>query len=469
MDIEKYKQIVYDLHLRAFDRRPDNKAVVFWAHALHSGEKTELDLVSFVIKSVEYHSRVLVKFRSVWLEIVGYEFDERLFESFFETTRDDFKIVIEDDIIEFIKKSDQYASKVTGLVTTLFLSRHNRFPTSQELELYLSKFLGPDEYTITMLESDMNVNNNIQPPIKSKERVLVDTVYKDKTEDEREELATLLSRLKNDDHALLDVLCAPQKQTPMYVDYDFLTAFETQFGRPIYIQEYVKYFENRKHLNLEDLKKTHNHRYHEIHNTLEKYLTQSLTEHEFVKDYLFKMDDPEFVSTFNKNIVYDSTYMSLMSDNIAKRYTELYDEQLEIVDIAYIFERVQVAHLELNDIRLDDNLMAFKAETDEIIKRVYKLYMDIYERAPDRNELLETFNSYRTASRSKVKFEEIDKHIEKELMACMEFHDIIKKRIKVQKKDISVSNLFKVLSRVLDEIGDIGISQLDDHIKTHFL
>jgi len=481
MDIEKYKTVVYDLQLRAFDRKPDSKVVMFWASALSSGEKSEIDLVTFVIKSVEYHTRVMAKFKSMWSEIVGTDFEQHvaIFDQFFAKIAAEFKIVSEEDIVLYIKTTEPFVFKVSSLITTLFTSKTGRSPVQADIESFLTKFQSINDYTISMLEADIDAFERgvscitvlplspVPVPL-ALERETVDLVFPEKSLEQRVALAERMALLKRDDRALLDVLCTPEpKPVSIVIDHAFVTSFETVFGRPIYIQEYAKYFAIRGDIDLARVRQTHIDRYHEIHNMLAKFLAKKLTEHDYVRDYLNRMDDPEFVRALNDDIVYDPIYISLMSTNISKRYTQMYDEQLETSEVAYIFERVQKAHLELEDARLDDHLIAFKSETDEIIKRVYKLYTDIYERMPERSELLEKFNNYRAASRSGVSFETIDAKIEVELMTCLEFHDIIKKRIRAVKKDIPVSDMFKVLSQIIANLGNIRISELDAHIKEY--
>lgn len=470
--MEHHKTAVYSLHLRAFDRKPDPKAVTFWAAALHTGEKTEADLVAYVVKSVEYHSRVMAKFKSAWLEIVGTgEHVAVVFDDFFAKVTAELKIVSEEDIIMHIKSSEPFVNRATALIATLFTSKTSTAPLQSVVDMFLVKFQAPGEYTICMLEADIDAfcrgGSEVAgaAPEPSKECEVVDAAFPNKSAEERQALAARMVALKADDAALLDVLCAPAKPAPIDIDHGFVTAFEAEFGRPIYIQEYAKYFEARRGLDVAALRRSHTDRFHEVHNMHQKYFAQDLTEHAYVCDFLDLMDDPEFFRAYSADIVYNPAYVALMTANISKRYTQVYDEQLEAPEVAYIFERVQAAHLELDDSRLGDHLLAFKSETDEIVKRVYKLYMDIYERTPDRAELFDKFTSYRDASRAGGAFEAIDERIERELMACLEFHDIVKKRIRAVKEDMPVSELFKVLTRVLGELAEVRIANLDDRIR----
>jgi len=188
-----------------------------------------------------------------------------------------------------------------------------------------------------------------------------------------------------------------------------------------------------------------------------------LSEYEYVKKYLFKVDTVDFIKNFIKNIVHDERYISKMKANINKLYQTLYDEILENTDVDYIFDKLQKNFVNLDDEKIDEYLMEFKKEADEIVNRIFKLYMEIYERSPERNELIEKSLYYRRKYVN-LSFDQIDKIIEKELMLCLEFHDIIKNKIRKFKPNITTSDTYKCLSNVIEKLNDLDLISLDTFI-----
>jgi hypothetical protein len=491
---DSIKKFVHDAYANALDRKPDSKTLTFWANAITSGNKSEGDLVTFLVTCSEYKMRVLSKFKSIWFELVSCDIDAHIFDSFFESmSTKTTGFITEKDIIKYIKFRPEYEQKVTNLINTMFSARYNREPTKDELCHFIAKFRPQDDdqghnYNITMLESDIDELSKSSSPEqvspaplqqgsndKTDTSVVIDTtsVLEDITKRYihvcKERLATIdeggfTEFMKNPEY-MIDVYQRHKNPPPLTLDNEFVREFEDTFKRPIFVQEYAKYVHLKNNLALETLLQSHLKNFGDMRGVYDKYYCSELSEHEYVSKYLWDMNDPNFLEEFSKSIVLSETYVTKMKERITNRYSQTYDEQLDKVDVDYIFEKVQSARVGVHDVWLDEFLLFFKNETDEIIKRVFSLYMTIYERVPERNELFDKALYYRSASRKNEMFDKVDEVIERELMQCLEFHDIIKKRIKTIKPDVTVSGLFSILSLIIEKLPTIRITELDENIR----
>lgn len=465
-DEQQIKKYIVDTYVLALDRKPDNKTITFWMNSISSGNKSNNDLVSFLMNSEEYKTRLLSKFKSWWFELIGFDIEDNMINTFLaQVSKNTNEFITEADIHKCIKHSTEYEAKCTFLITSLFFARHNRDPSTTELGIFLQRFRDENLcYSISMLESDI-------------ENITQESMHASSLEtDTSTDLLRFCMRwmieptarefIKEYNSTFLDRSDKTEQNNHMLtLDLDLIKDFEETFKRPIFVQEYAKYVRQKDNLVMETLLHSHLKSFGDMKEIFEKYHSKGLSEHEYISNYLVKMDDPNFINEFSQNIVLSDMYISKMKDKILARYLITYDEQLEPVDVDYIFEKVQNARVGLHDVWLDDFLLCFKNETDEIIKRVFSLYMTIYERAPDRSELFDKALYYRTASRKNEMFDAVDDAIERELMQCLEFHDVIKKRIKLSKADISVSMLFKVLSHIIDILPTLRVSLLDDAIR----
>lgn len=441
------KYIIQDLYFKAFDMKPDNKMFTYWTNAIQSGEKTESDFVQFILNGNEYKSRILSKFKSLWCEIIGTEFDESIVQRFLGESQTVVGIL---EIKTFLKSTDTYKNKITNVIVTMFNSRFDKDPSKDEIICYISKFQANEDYSISTLERDLKYSNK---------DLVHDFCMKNKIT-ETNEIYDEYVKLKNDDNYLLEFITGPVITNNVELDFAFIDEFERTYDRPIYVQEYSKYYNARKSTDMNTLHTNHVEKFKTMKNILSKYTDYDLVEHEYVRKFLLKIELPDFIENFGNNIVYDEVYITKMKSNIILMYERLYDERLDDADVSYIFDKVQKQRVDIKDQRLDDFLLEFKKETDDIVNRIFKLYMEIYERTPDKIELLEKSFCYRRQE----SFDDVDKVIEKELMSCLEFHDIIKQRIRKIKQDINISDVYKMLSLVITKLDTLRIDMLNDFI-----
>lgn len=444
------KTTIQTVYSKAFDVKPDNKITTYWVNAIQNGEKTIDDYTQFIKNSNDYKSRVMSKCKSLWCEIIGTEFDSNVVLDFLEQS----SIVIgSEDIRMFLKNTNIYKEKIRCVVMYVFQSRFNKEPSEEDILYYIGKFQNNDNYSISSLESDIKYWNK---------DVICDFCSQKNISDSSKVYEEYV-KLKSDDMYMLEFITKPHLEsecTAIALDNDFITRFETVFGRPMYIQEYSKYFDARKSMCISSLHAEHNKQYAAMKDVHKKYIAYDLKEYEYIQMFLFSIGTPNFVEEFSNNIVFNEKYIAKMKDNIINMYKNVYDEQLESVDVDYVFDKVQKQQLHLDDPRLDEILLDFKQETDDIVTRIFKLYMEIYERTPDKSELVEKAFCYRR----KDSFDGVDRVIEKELMACLEFHDIIKKKIRKLKPDVNVSDVYKMLSIVITKLDTLRITGIDEFI-----
>lgn len=443
----EFKNNIQDLYFKAFEMKPDSKMSTYWTNSIANKEKTEADFVKFIINGIDYKTRLLSKFKSLWCEIIGTEFDKNIVIDFLEGS---VTVIGSAEIKLFLKNTTAYKNKISDIIATIFNSRFNKEPTAQEIAHYFSKFQENENYTISTFETDLKYSN----------KDLVQEFCLKNNVDKSNEIYDEYVKIKNDDTYLLKLITSPATTNNIELDHSFIDNFERVFDRPIYVQEYSKYYNDRTSADMTNMYVNHVEKFKTMKTILSKYTNYDLREHEYVQRFLFKIEITDFIENFEKNIVYDEKYVATMKGNIVKTYEQLYDERLDEADVEYIFDKVQKQRLDIQDQRLDEYLLDFKKETDNIVNRIFKLYMEIYERTPDKSELFEKSLCYRR----QTSFEDIDKVIEKELMSCLEFHDIIKNRIRKIKQDLNVSDVYKLLSLVITKLGSLRMDMLDDFI-----
>jgi len=98
-----FKKDILDIYFSIYERKPDNKLLVYWSTAIENNEKTISDFVTFITNSNEYKLRILSKFKSVWYEIVGTEFNENEYRNLINNAT---SVISVSDIETCVKQSD---------------------------------------------------------------------------------------------------------------------------------------------------------------------------------------------------------------------------------------------------------------------------------------------------------------------------------------------------------------------------
>ena len=255
-----------------------------------------------------------------------------------------------------------------------------------------------------------------------------------------------------------------EKRVCLY-DNAFVLQFEEVFQRPIYIQEYFKYTQSPVHF--EQIHQSHHDNFNRLRSLFETYTGKTISEYFFVSKYLDQIDNPLFFENFINTIVNSSEYKSSMQTILAKQYKSLYDIDLEEQDITYIFEIVKKQKLDIVNEMIVVMLSQLKEETDTIISNIFKQFTKVLERPPDVYEIEQYTQYYR--SKLDEGYTTINKNLESILMHTLEFHDIIKKKIKelfFEKNgtEIRPSILFDCLNRVLTKSDIFNMDNIKDII-----
>jgi hypothetical protein len=165
----------------------------------------------------------------------------------------------------------------------------------------------------------------------------------------------------------------------------------------------------------------------------------------------FQHDNYEAV--LQTDIVISDEYQKKMTDKIKQLHDTMYGEEMVDEDCAYLFNRIRDRQLGILNEDLNRLIAEFKKETDEIVQKVFDIYMEVYEREPEDDEL----NGHVTFMRMTTDTGIAEATIKKDLRNALEYHDVLKKRIKKvhnavhgsQAQSISQSHIFKILEKVL--------------------
>jgi hypothetical protein len=478
----------------------DTKIVGYWVNSIMSGEKSVKDFENSILISDPYLNKVRLLFKESYYEFVDYNLTDEVIDRYIHSNAKGKRVTIE-KMQNYIKELPEYRKKYGDLVRQMY-SGH-RCPNDaincpdDVVDFYISKFKSDVNYTVDQLIADMNngVETETTPTTSVKEietqtqeEVVEDNANKlqeiFKKVYDREPNGNELSDLNNmtkDPLALVLIYYEahnrPQAQHQKVVprsgfEKGTLEAFEKAFNRPMYVQEYFKY--NDKQVDFQRLFETHSINYNKLRSIIEMYTGCNLDEYAFVKKYLDAIEIPTFFEDIIYDIVQSPEYKASMSQHIKKRYSQLFDESLGANDIAYVFEKVRILRLNLVDDELNDVLSKVKRETDDIIAHIFEQYNRVLERQPDHIEVEKFIVDYRTEL-PMTKIETIDKKIERILMNNLEFHDILKKKIranyslKYEGREMMVSALYTSLNTVLSKVEDYDMDTIGMAINASIL
>lgn len=283
---------------------------------------------------------------------------------------------------------------------------------------------------------------NLQSNIQNLEHVIVDLQKYKSILDEHD----LIRKNKKNKNAII-----------IQLDKNNVETFESVYKRPMFIQEYFKYIieneDENDHVDFQNIYKHFCENYNKTRSLLHDFTNINLSEYEYVKKYLYAVDDKEFYNKIIDSIVVSDEYKTEMYSKILNLYSSLFNEKLKDHDIEYVFIKIFDKKLYLDHEEITDILIELKRETDDIINHIFTQYTKVLKRDPDVYEIEEYVKEYRNSISTKT-LQEIDGLTEKQLILSLEFHDILKDMIKSVIPNIKPRILFEHLKNILEKIED---------------
>ena len=226
--------------------------------------------------------------------------------------------------------------------------------------------------------------------------------------------------------------------------------------------EYVLYtnaFINKANLlnEIKILKEHHDEMFSNVREISAKYLNESMEEQEFIRTYLPHIQDDNFVENLKSKILSSEQYKTKMTQKLSGMYQSMYGESLGKDESEYIFNKVKQAEYDLLNEDVNTVLVEYKNETDSFTERIFRIFIDTFEREPDIHELPKYVQMYRV--HGELDSGVVDKMVESELVASLEYHDVIKQKIKniyakIKNTSILPSVLFNILNKALEQHGN---------------
>jgi hypothetical protein len=457
----------------------DSKMLNYWIKAINSGQKTEDDFRTFLLKSQDYQNVLRHTFSEIYYDKLSDKNYQNTFDKFLEKHSE--KNITEKDIVDFITASPEYVEKYTKIIKDIFELINGELPSVDEITVHLHKFQSNPHYSIDDLREDISNKTSI---------TFQDAdLYHDFSDDQQKEIISLW----NDKTLFLDFYRRVLSENTDHKNVDFadkgdsivnnsrsksdvldvVKMFEETYGRNMNVREYLLYIDDLLSQKVSDrlgfinkLKKRHYELLINVRDIVNKYLNKDLGEDEFIERYLDDTNKDSFLTELEVSIINSEDYEVQMSNRLTTLYKNLYDVYLTNADTQYLFKRVKQHKYDLQNEELNNVIVEFKNETDNITERIFRIFMDTYQREPDVYEINRYVQVYRN---NNERLEDTDKVIEAELHDSLEYHDVIKNKIKkaygiIKNENILPSILYNLLEKVLKSKITSTIDDLIDQI-----
>lgn len=444
----------------------DIKTSNYWFNAISKKQKSLEDFKHFISRSQDYKNLVKSTFIDAFCErMAGIDYQE-FYDEF--TIQLDHKMgdLTIDDIYKFIHSTHAFEEKYTRCIIDVYTAIKETPPSLNTIQRYLHKFQDDKEYNIVNLQKEISVEDE---------------------ENDHDIDVIELNSLKRDQVALLEFykkakerfndMRESSRSDPTNLNQnesiEVVDIFETVYGRNMNVREYFLYrdliFNNVSHEQIiektSELKKKHDETFKLVVDLNHRYLNKTVDENIFIKEYLKNINNSDFMENLKMTVIASEEYKDKMCSRLCHLFNTMYDEELSQSDVLYIFANVRNKAFDLQDEEINNFLVEYKNETDAITERIFSIFIDTYEREPDMSEVSHYLEVYRVDVFKTQ--EEIDDLIQEQLYESLEYHDVIKKKIReiyftIKKQNILPSLVYTVLQKVLPITDKKNI---DKHIE----
>jgi hypothetical protein len=416
----------------------DSKTSKYWSNAILKGDKTQSDFSDFVLRSNDYVNYVRSLFVDVYYELAVCISETEDVHSMFEEMMKgkEGALVSRGDIKYFISRTPGFREGLDREVARLYKVHKGTTVSQSDNEAISAPFLDDKDgsYTFEQLEIDIS-------EIRSAVETLSSPASFDPSDIPPPSPASL-SSVRNANRN----------------DEEIVQIYETVVQRNMSAREFLLFASDLfviqdKVARCKKYSKEIDEHLIRVQDIVKRYLEEDLGRDAFISKHLiaaFTIDN--YSQVLQDEIVMSTEYRSKMTAKIKQLHDKMYGEDMVDDDCSYLFDRVRERKIEISNEDLNIFIAEFKKETDEIVQRVFDIYMDVYEREPEEDEL----NGHVTFMRMTTDKMIADSTIKSELRNALEYHDVLKKRIKkVYMTNHSVnpnpppSLVFKILDKIL--------------------
>ena len=412
----------------------DHKTMQYWELSITNQLQTIEDFKKFVMNTDIYKAVSKKRFDEVLVNLkleIEEEYANNLFNTWLGNGNNS-----KNNAQLFIAKTTYFLSAYTNVIKDFISYELNvENPSSEHVKYYLNKFSNVEGYSIIYLVNDIQTRQH--------EELTFDTAGAD------------VSGVSVSASANANANANASGASVVY-DRNYLNAFEEKFQRAMYVQEYFKYI-GLSNVNWNNVHQEHNLNFNKLREIFEKYTGKTISEYYYVNKYLDQIDDVDFFDNIIDLIVSSNDYKQSMCRILAEKYKNMFDQNLEETDVLFIFDIVKKQKLDIKNESLTLILSNLKEETDDIISHIFKQFMYVLDRAPDMYDIDQYIQFYRHHNNDSLEVN--DKHLQNVLIKTLEYHDIIKKRIKHNyyekyQKEILQSKMFDILNKIIININN---------------
>lgn len=346
---------------------------------------------------------------------------------------------------EFAKKHRQLVVKVHGLVCN-----HNLL-TEENINRLVKRFVDDASYNVDKLR---------------------DTIMCMENEVQRDAAGLVLDDLPevsdNDPVQESDPVVPESDQivpvSDYAVDQPYLSLFEKEFERPMFVQEYFAYKKMyptvdelaailpEKHARFTDI-------YIAARQSYLNFLNKGLGMHDFVCRHLMEFEDDGFMTRLADTMIASEDYTECMKEKLAIMYWRMYHEELHQDDFEHLIKRLRAKSMPLAHDGLSKEVSDFRSESIALGERVDACFHSVLRRAAEQNELAEQVRVFRSMIEDGRT--ECDASLRRRLITSLEFHDVVKEMIRDAlycaeggRQDASISQKYAALTAVLSKIKE---------------
>ena len=427
---------------------------------------------NYILNCEEYKTYIFNRYRVIYDNFIGASDNLRKsFTDFMSSHGGKVgRIMLDDAVIaNYIKQLPEFTEKYTEVISTLYRMVNKEDIPGNLLELYLNNFKVSDSYEIEQLNEDILKGSvpSVGKVMGSNILLEIKDVWKSIHADgpSSSQINELLTQLGNSRFMLQTLIQQFSLFRNSRIDA-IQTSFAGKFEREISVPEFLKLYAGISKttdfdVDYEALRVQHNEHFNAVKTLYTRYIDEAISEIDFIKRYIYVVDDPEYREQIIAELVGSKSYEVRMKETIHKVYQSLFGQHVEDDDEAYMFEQLKNKSIDLANQEVSTVVTALKEETDRYIQNLQLHYDTILKRSPD---ILEC-RLYKEIYRQDHDMSKTELRIKEDLYTSLEYHEILKQKLRVSfkstfGKDPLPSQVYSMLNATLrssDTMRDDGL------------
>lgn len=181
-------------------------------------------------------------------------------------------------------------------------------------------------------------------------------------------------------------------------------------------------------------------------------------------DVVMKGDAEVAANAVRRDVLCSVAYVHAMTARVRAVHADHFGGGMQVddADVSIVVEKLRIMNAGLFDDRVQRVVIDHRDLIDAVVTNIYDTYMQVLGRQPDASELDIHVAAHRplavAAQTLETQLQQLARSLESQLIRSLEFHDVLKNRIRTTRPELLPSEFYRTLASIINKLSDVDVA-----------